>query len=102
MSSLEAAMPKQSRRPKNAVGRGAQRNFTLSLDSARFLETEKRKRGRESASAVLEEIIHECRCRQDTSKIDAAISAYYDSLTDEDREENRSWGEFAETQFPRD
>lgn len=95
-------MPKQSRTPKSTVGRARRRTFTLSHESARFLESERRKRGRESASAVLEEIIHECRCRQDTSKIDAAISAYYDSLTDEQREENRSWGEFAESQFPRD
>jgi len=30
------------------------------------------------------------------------ISAYYDSLTDEAREEERLWAEFAETQFSSD
>jgi len=30
------------------------------------------------------------------------ISAYYDSLTDEEREEERLWAEFAETQFSSD
>lgn len=38
----------------------------------------------------------------DTKQIDAAISAYYDSLTDKEREEERLWGEFAESQFPLD
>jgi len=33
---------------------------------------------------------------------DAAISAYYDSLSDEEREEDQRWGEFAESQFPPD
>lgn len=74
----------------------------LSPESIKFLEAEQTKRGSESASAVLEEIIHESRCKADTSKIDAAISAYYDSLSDEERGEDRRWGEFAEIQFPLD
>ena len=95
-------MPKQSRKPGATLGRKAKRTFTLSSESVNFLEAEKHKRGRDSASAVLEEIIHECRCKQDTGKIDAAISAYYDSLSDAEREENKRWGEFAESQFPVD
>lgn len=74
----------------------------LSPESIKFLETEQKKRGSESASAVLEQIIHESRCKADTSKIDAAISAYYDSVSDEERGEDRRWGEFAETQYPLD
>lgn len=35
-----------------------------------------------------------------TKNSDAAISAYYDSLSDEEREDNKRWGEFAESQFP--
>jgi hypothetical protein len=72
----------------------------LSQESIKFLEAEQKKRGSESASAVLEQILHESRCKGDTSKIDAAISAYYDSVSDEEREEVRQWGEFAESQFP--
>jgi hypothetical protein len=40
--------------------------------------------------------------KHDTSGIDAAISAYYDSLTNEEMEELHWWGEVAETQFPLD
>jgi hypothetical protein len=32
----------------------------------------------------------------------SAISAYYESLTDEEREDERLWAEFAETQFSLD
>jgi len=35
-------------------------------------------------------------------RMDASISAYYDSLTDEDREQNRARGAFAESQLPKD
>jgi hypothetical protein len=40
--------------------------------------------------------------KPDKQKIDLAISAYYYSLTDEERAEERLWAEFAETQFPLD
>jgi len=74
----------------------------LTRESVDFLEAERQKRGRESTSVVLEELIRECREKPDTQKIDATISAYYDSLSDEEREENKRWGEFAESQFPPD
>ena len=30
----------------------------------------------------------------------SAISRYYDSLSDSEREQNREWGDFAESQLP--
>ena len=51
---------------------------------------------------MLEELIRECSQKPDTQKVDAAISAYYDSLTDEECDEERLWAEFAERQFPPD
>ena len=82
-----------------AIGK-AKKTFTLTHESVKFLESERRKRGHRSASGVLEELIGECRKSHQTKDIDAAISGYYDSLSDEEREENRRWGEFAESQFP--
>ncbi len=32
-------------------------------------------------------------------RMDASISSYYDSLSDEDREQDRAWGAFAEAQI---
>jgi|GEM_PF-1427836 hypothetical protein len=96
-------MPNRSRKSsKLTASHKATKRFTLSPESVNFLEAEKLKRGQESASSVLEEIIHECRRKEDTTNIDAAISAYYDSLSDQEREESKHWGEFAESQFPRD
>jgi len=82
--------------------RKAKKTFTLSRESVAFLETEKQKRGRESTSLVLEELIQEYREKGNTKKLDVAITSYYDSLTDEERGENNRWGEFAESQFPSD
>ncbi len=36
------------------------------------------------------------------TKAEAAISDYYDSLTDEERKDLLLWAHFAETQFPFD
>lgn len=72
----------------------------LSREAIRFLETEKKTRGKESTSSVVEDIIEECRRRQEPKNSEAAISAYYDSLSDAERQENQLWGQFAETQFP--
>jgi len=33
-------------------------------------------------------------------RISAAVTRYYDSLTDEEIAEDRAWGEFASFQFP--
>jgi hypothetical protein len=33
-------------------------------------------------------------------EISAAVTRYYDSLTDEEIAEDRAWGEFAASQFP--
>jgi len=96
-------MPNRARKPLGlSRTRKAKKTFSLSREAVAFLETEKQKRGRESTSVVLEELIQECREKGDTKKLNIAISGYYDSLTDEERDENSRWGEFAESQFPSD
>ena len=96
-------MPSRSRKSSSrTIPPKAKKTFTLTRESVDFLESERQKRGRESTSVVLEELIRECREKPDTKKIDATISAYYDSLSDEERDENKRWGEFAENQFPVD
>jgi hypothetical protein len=96
-------MPSGARKsPIPSRTRKAKKTFSLSRESVAFLETEKQKRGRESTSLVLEELIQECREKGNTKKPDVAITSYYDSLTDEERGENSRWGEFAESQFPSD
>lgn len=96
-------MPNRARKPLGVPRTDkAKKTFTLSREAVHFLESEKEKRGSESTSLVLEDLIREYRQRAGTKNIDAVISAYYDSLPDEDLEEDKRWGEFAETQFPVD
>jgi hypothetical protein len=53
-----------------------------------------------SASAALDHLIHEKMAESEKEQISAGIRRYYDSIDDTEREENRSWGEFAESQLP--
>jgi hypothetical protein len=38
--------------------------------------------------------------RKGLEEMSAAVTRYYDSLTDEEIVEDRAWGDFAATQFP--
>lgn len=89
-----------NRSHKSAAVRKRRKSFVLSEDVLDFLEAEKRKRHSESTSIVLEDLIRDYSRRSDTKAASAAITKYYDSLSDEEQEEDRHWGEFAESQFP--
>ena len=39
---------------------------------------------------------------KELEEISAAVTHFYDSLTEEEIAEDRAWGEFAASQFPRD
>ena len=76
------------------------RTFSLSRESLRYLEKERKQRAAKSMSAVLEDVIRRQQQEEETRRISASITSYYDSLTDEQVAEDRAWGEFALTQFP--
>jgi len=84
-----------------AIGasRKEKKTYTLSRDSIGYLEETVRKQRRRSVSQVLDELIQERKLQAERAQIEAAIGAYYDSLSDAQREENRAWGEFAEGEF---
>jgi hypothetical protein len=65
----------------------------------KYIEDEKRKRGVRSVSSVLEGILRERRKKAAPKDMNAAISAHYDSLSDEELEDDTRWGEFAESQL---
>lgn len=75
--------------------RKVRRTFTLSPESLGYLEQEARRLQTESQSSVLDELLRERKREQQLSAIEANITSYYDSLSDEEVEENRAWGEFA-------
>jgi hypothetical protein len=88
----EMKMPKATRKLK--------KTFSLSRESILYLESVRKRKKRESISAVLEEMIHQQQQTAEMARISASVTDYYDSLTEQGRAESRAWGEFALSQFP--
>ena len=73
----------------------ARKTFSLSQENLEFLETVRRRQKAASLTAALEMILEQEKQRREVSQLDSTISQYYDSLSDEEVEEQRNWGEFA-------
>jgi Arc/MetJ-type ribon-helix-helix transcriptional regulator len=69
------------------------RSYSLSPKSVEFLDDLRKKHRARSVSAVLEELVQEARRQEQMKIIDEQTTAFYDSLTDEEREEERGWAE---------
>jgi len=74
------------------------RTFSLSEDSLAFLDAIAG--NYRSHSEALDQLIRDKKRQLDEAHISASITKYYESLGDEELEENRSWGEFAQSQLP--
>jgi hypothetical protein len=81
-------------------GRKAKKSYTLSPESVDFLEAQRKKRRATSISAVLDEILLAVRREAEMARINQSITDYYDSLSAEEMQELREWGDFAMSQFP--
>ena len=75
-------------------------SFTLSPESMRYLEKVKRQRKGLSMSAVLDDIISDKRREAERAAMELKMTAYYDSLTEDEVAEGRTWGELTERDFP--
>ncbi|HKW75211.1 MAG TPA: hypothetical protein VJN64_06770 [Terriglobales bacterium] len=53
-----------------------------------------------SSFSPREELLREQQPQNETQQIAASVTSYYDSLTEQDLQEQNLWGEFARTQFP--
>jgi hypothetical protein len=71
------------------------RSFTLSRASVLYLKELQRARKISSASRVLDELIREEEARRRRTCEEAAISDYYDHLSEPERREQEAWGRFA-------
>ena len=78
------------------------KSYTLSSESVKFLEAQREKLQTQSVSAALEEILQAVRRQEAQAAIDDAITKYYDSLTDEEVEEDRQWGQLGLQHFMRE
>jgi hypothetical protein len=71
------------------------RTFSLSEDVIAVLENYKSERRSNSLTAALEEIVRDWK----RARLQAQFTAYYDSLSDEDANAEKSWGAFSESQM---
>ncbi|HXF12019.1 MAG TPA: hypothetical protein VN517_02615 [Terriglobales bacterium] len=82
-------MTRQKSRRKQA------RTFSLSEDVIAAVENYKSERRSNSLTAALEEIIRDWK----RARFQAQFTAYYDSLSDDEANEEKGWGEFSESQM---
>lgn len=79
-----------------AISRRKQaRTFSLSEDVIEVLEVYRNKKKVESLTSAVESIVREWK----KSDLAAQVTAYYDSLGDEDVKQDENWGEFSEQQM---
>jgi hypothetical protein len=76
------------------------KTFTLSRESMALLREVEKEKHAPSASAALDELLLEKRMEREQARHQASISAYYDTLSDAQMEEDANWGRIAESQFP--
>ena len=79
--------------------RKAKKSFTLSSESVAFLEGLRKKHRARSVSSVLEDLVTEARRQEKLKAYEAQVTEYYDSLTEEEREEERAWADFSMRQL---
>src|SRR3974377_818125 len=92
---------KKERTLMASTTRKARRSFTPSHESVTNVQVEKRQIRAPAVSAVLDDILRGKRRESEREKLDAAVSAYYDSLPDVQAAEDEKWGGFPETHSPR-
>jgi len=80
--------------------RKEKKTYSLSREAIRFVEAVQKERKIDSASSALDELLREQKQAREMEQASAAITKYYDSLTEQEMEEDRAWGKAAESQFP--
>ena len=83
----------------NNPNQKAKRSYSLSSGSVEYLEKLRKKHRARSVSAVLDEVLLQLRRQDQLNEYEESLKAYYDSLTDEDRQESRAWAAVGEQEF---
>jgi hypothetical protein len=76
------------------------RTFSLSREALTYLDS--LAEAYRSTSEALDALIREKREEAQKQRISASIRGYYDSISDEERAENRAWGEFVHSKLIKD
>lgn len=68
------------------------RTFSLSHDVVEYLETGCAQTQAASLSAYLEQLVRDFQAKVEMEKLEAATTAYYDSLSTAEMEDQAEWG----------
>ena len=79
--------------------RKSRKTFSLSRDAVAYLETYQSKKRESSLSGAVEALIHERKQQEEADRQVAQTRAYYDSLGEEEKNEDDAWGRFAESEI---
>lgn len=85
--------------PAQRTARKIKRSFSISPESHAFIRRAQKERRSRSESETLDALLSELMTVRQQRLLDLAWKDYYDSLTDDDVEEQRAWGNFAESQL---
>jgi len=77
------------------TARKGKRTFSLSSEALAYLNV--LAKNHRSASEALDKLIREKKEEAERERISANIRGYYDSISEEERAENRAWGEFVQS-----
>jgi hypothetical protein len=78
-----------------ATARKIKRSFTLTPESVAFVADTRQRRRAGSDSEALDLLLREARLEVKRQELEAGITAYYDSISDEEMAEEREWAEMA-------
>ncbi len=84
-----------------AMGRAnstVKKTFTLSPQAVSYLAQRHRETG-QPTSQIIEELLGEKKLQAEQARVSAAITGYYDSLDNEEVQEECAWGQFAESEM---
>ena len=84
------------------VSHKKKKTYSLSPTSVQYIQRIRVSAKLRSDSEALDGLIREKMLEAERNRISASISNYYDTLSDEQQEEARNWGQTAESHFVED
>jgi len=86
--------------PRTRQRAARKERLTLSLDRGTVQFLKRRAKNKDSSvSACVEQIIAVSRQTSETERLNAQARAYYDSLSEPERQAEAAWGKFAESEL---
>jgi hypothetical protein len=84
------------------MGRKIKKSFSISVESDSFIRKTCKERKSTSESETLDALLSELMTIRKQQAIEMAYTDYYDSLSDDEVAEQRTWGSFAESQLAKE